>query len=507
MSRPAPAAGAADRPDRAPGGARSGMRNLARRLNGAIGGGDWISRLVGLAALIGTGVVLGAQYLSPNKRVIAVIAAIGLGGIVWRLSLISGVGLLITALPYPRGTVFGSTNVVLVLALLLIWMLRVSLRQSAPPRRTPVDAPMLALLGAFIISFYNIDSPLALSRALENFLHLLAGYGMFYLIVNSVRHPGDLERLHLFQCASIAVVGLFGIYEINHPSGVLIPGWIEFRHNISDAVNIHNVRIGGPFFDFELLSEYCAINILLVGLLLVRARSGARRMLFGGLLTLTLFIMFATVTRGGIISLIIGLLYIGWLQRHRLRIVPLALALVAAAAGLQALNFYVANFTHSGDLFARMTDPTSNQFEYGMPTARLELWRSALERMMLHPIIGHGPVYMVERGLSFWYWPHNGYLFIGNLVGILGLSCFLWLLWRLWRISRPPGSDLRDPNYARAYLIIAHVQMLVFMVDQMKIDFLRIPTYAYQVWLLFAMVVAGHKVSSMSSAAPETAGR
>ena len=28
--------------------------------------------------------------------------------------------------------------------------------------------------------------------------------------------------------------------------------------------SFHNVRIGGPFFDFELLSEYCAINLLLL---------------------------------------------------------------------------------------------------------------------------------------------------------------------------------------------------------------------------------------------------
>lgn len=507
MTRPAPAAGAADRPDNAPRRALSGVRDLARRFIGTEGSGDWIGRLFGLAALVGAGVVLGAQYLSPNKRVIAIIAAAIVGALAWRLSLVSGIGVLITALPYPRGTVFGSTNVVLVLALLLIWLLRASLRQAAPPQRTPVDAPMLALLGAFIISFYNIDSPLALSRALANFLHLLAGYGMFYLIVNNVKRPEDLERLHLFQCASIAVVGLFGLYEINNPTGVLIPGWIEFGHNISDTINIHNLRIGGPFFDFELLSEYCALNILLVGLMLVRARSGARRLMFGGLLALTLFIMFATVTRGGVVALIIGLLYLGWLQRHRLRIVPMVLALAAAAVGLQALNFYVANFTYSGDLFARMTDPTSTQFQYGVPTARLELWQSAFERMMQHPIIGHGPVYMVERGLTFWYWPHNGYLFIGNLVGIVGLSCFLWLLWRLWRISRPPGTDLRDPNYARAYLIIAHVQLLVFMVDQLKIDFLRNPTYAYQIWLLFAMVVAGHKLSRMSPTAPVAAGR
>ncbi len=507
MSGRVPPAGPAGRPGLAPRRAW-GVGGLSRRTAPREREGpDWIRRGVGLLAVAAAGVVVAQQYLTPNKRILAVLAAGVVGGLAWRLSLIAAIGLLVIALPYPRGTVFGSTNVVLVLGMLLLWLLRASMRQAPPPHRTAVDRPMLALLGAFVVSFYNIDNAVALGRALENFLHLLAGFAMFYLIVNNLRRPEHLERVHLYSCVSIAIVGLFGIYEINHPSGVLIPGWIEFRHGVSDAINVHNVRIGGPFFDFELLSEYCALNILLVVLMLARARSVARRVVFSGLLLLTIFIMFATVTRGGIISLVFGLLYFGWLQRRRLRIVPVVLGLVAAVVGLQGLNFYVANYTYSGNLFARMVDPTSTQFQYGLPEARLTLWTSAIERMMQHPIIGHGPVYTTERGLDFWYWPHNGYLYIGNLVGIVGLTCFLWLLWRLWRITRPPTDDLRDPNYARAYLIVAHVQMLVFLVDQMKIDFLRSPTYSYQVWLLFALIVAAHQIERSSPPSPATSAR
>ncbi len=502
MSGPTPEVGAAGRRGFLGWRALPGVRGLAGRLNGTgWGGADWVSRMFGLTVLVGAGVILGIQYLTPNKRVIAVIAAAVIGGLAWRLTIVSGLGVLVVALPYPRGTVFGSTNVALVLALLLIWLLRASLRQAPQPQRTPVDAPVLALLGSFIVSFYNIDSTVALGRALDNFLQLLACMGMFYLIVNNVRRPEHLERVHLFQCVSIAMVGLFGIYEINHPTGVLIPGWIEFRHDVSEAINVHNVRIGGPFFDFELLSEYCALNLPLAGLMLVRARSGARRVVFAGLLVLTVFIMFMTVTRGGIVSLIIGLAYLAWLQRRRLRLVPMVLMLASAIVGLLGINSIVANFTFSGNLFERMVDPTSTQFEFGLPAARLSLWRSAFERMMQHPIIGHGPVYMIEKGLDFWFWPHNGYLFIGNMVGIVGLTCFLWLLWRLWRLSRPPGTDLHDPNYARAFLIIGHVQMLVFMVDQMKIDFARMPTYTYQIWLMFASIVAAHQIARTSSTA------
>jgi O-antigen ligase len=468
-------------------------------------GGDWVNTILAIALVIGLGIVVGIQYVHPDKRVLAMLATAVIFGIAWRIDLVSGIGVLVLALPYPRGTVFGSTNLAMVLLLLIIWLLRASLRGAAPPQRTAVDRPIVALLLSFVVSFYNIRTGTTLVLAVENFLLLLACLTMFYLIVNNVRRPEQLERLHLFQCASIALVCLLGVYEVRHPSGILVPGWIEFHQDVSEAINLHNVRIGGPFFDFELLSEYCAVNLLLLMLWFVRARSGARRVLFGALLILASFVMFATVTRGGIVALAAGIGYLVWVQRKRFSAVTAGIALVAAVVGVQAMNFYVANFTYSGDLLGRLLDPQSLTFTHGLPAGRGELWASAFQRMMEHPLIGHGPVYTIQRELGFWYWPHNGYLYIGNLVGLIGLGFYIWLLARLWQLSRPLGGDLHDTNYARAYLNIARVQLLVFLVDQTKIDFMRNPIYQFQVWLLFAYIVAAYQASRPSAPAPAPA--
>jgi O-antigen ligase len=504
MSRGTPSLGTLDRPVVARPRGWAGLRRLwgPRPAPGDGGGTDWASRLVGVALLIGAGVVLGINYLAPDKRMIAVMVAALIFGIAWRINPVSALGVLVLALPYPRGTVFGSTNVALVLLLVLIWLLRVSTRQVPPARRTPVDVPIIALLIAFTISFYNIETRPLLARALENFAQILAGFAMFYLVVNNLRRPEHLERVHLFQCVSITMVCLLGVFELTHPNAVLIPGWIGFRHSFSEGINVHNIRIGGPFADFELLSEYCAINLLLLLLLMVRARSGARKALFGSLLALTFFIMFATVTRGGIMALAVGLLYLAWVLRSRLRLIPLTMAVGAAVGAFAAMNYYVANFTNSGDLIARLVDPDSWHFKDGMPLARAPIWQSAFERMMIHPFIGHGPVYDTSKGIDFWFWPHNGYLYVGNLVGLVGLACYLWLLFKLWRTSRPVSLDLRDANYARAYLLIAHVQLVVFLVDQLKIDFLRNPTYPFQVWMLFAFIVSAHRLSQESPTVP-----
>jgi O-antigen ligase len=222
--------------------------------------------------------------------------------------------------------------------------------------------------------------------------------------------------------------------------------------------------------------------------LFIRARSGAHRVLTGGLVLLLAFVQFATVTRGGIMSLMIGLLFLAWLMRKRLNFVSVTITSAVAATLFLAINFYVANFTRSGDLLARLIRPDTVKFENGMPVDRAPIWRMAFERMMEHPILGHGPYYSLERGLTYWYWPHNGYLFMGNLVGFVGLSIYLAMLVVLWRASRPSVRDPDDPDYATAFLPFAHAQLLVFIVDQIKIDALRNPIYTYQVFILFAVI-------------------
>jgi O-antigen ligase len=203
------------------------------------------------------------------------------------------------------------------------------------------------------------------------------------------------------------------------------------------------------------------------------------------------------VTRGGFIAVLLGVGYLLWHIRRRLKVVPTMIVGVAAIAFLIGLNGYVAGHTNAGDLLARMQD---SKFIGWMPESRARTWPMAVERMMRHPIIGHGPHYDVQHGREVWFWPHNLYLYIGNLVGIIGLSFYLWFMLTLWRMSRPQGDRLGDPNYARAFLLVGHVQLLTFLIDEVKIEYLRNPIYPFQVWILFASIVAAHEIAKRERA-------
>jgi O-antigen ligase len=252
------------------------------------------------------------------------------------------------------------------------------------------------------------------------------------------------------------------------------------------------VRVGGPFFDFELLSEYCAINLLLVTLWVVRAQSMTRRIAYSLLLVLVTFTLFATVTRGAFIALFASLAYLTWILRRRIRLVPFTILVSAIVAGFLAMDFYVTNFTRSGDVLARLM---GTEFVGIVPESRTLAWRDGWERLWEHPLIGHGPYYSSQTGTRTWYWPHNAYLLIANLVGLIGLGFFLTILVQLWRITRPTVDRLTGPSYAKAFLVVAHVQLVLFIIDQTKIEFLRNPIYQFQVWLMFASFTAAYMVA------------
>lgn len=457
----------------------------------------WPGRLLAAAAVATVGWLVGQQYVTPNKRVVPVMAGLLISGLAWRVGMVAGLGVLVLTLPYPRGTVFGNTNLALILVLLIIWLLRITQRQSPLPRRTAVDIPIVGMLIMYMLSFYNVHEDVALVRGLQNAELFLGAVLMFYLIVNNVRRTEDLQRLHGFMIISALSIFVLGVYELNHPAAMFIPGWIDFTYTVGTEFNTRNVRIGSAFHDFELLSEYCAITILLIVFLFMRARSLNRRVFYGGMLVLNTFVLFATVTRGAVIALAIGVLYLLWMTRRHLRFVPFTIAAVTVVVGFLTMNYLVGHYTRSGDMMERMF---RTQVVHGwIPEDRADPWTNALKRAMIHPLLGSGPSYSEIPGYSFW-WPHNVYLFYANIIGFPGALLFIWLLYRIARITRPPVDSLNHPDYARASLIVCRAQLLVFAVNEVKIDYVRNPIYLFPVWVLFAMWTATSMIAHATPA-------
>lgn len=450
----------------------------------------WIERGISAALVILLGVLLGLQYMAPDKRVLSALAGVIVAGIAWRLEIIAGIGVMIMALPFPKGLSFGTTNVALVLLLGVIYLLRVGQRELPRPRGTPLDMPILGLVVAYCVSFLNVEAVNA-PGAVANFEHFIVALLMFGIVTNSVRTESALRRLHEFQAWALMAFTVIAFWELANPGRALVPGWIDFTATSGEVFNSRNVRVGGTFYDYELLADFCGLNILFLMFLWLRAENAFKRVLYGGLLATTVFLLFSTVTRGPIFSLAAAAMYTLWHMRRRLRVVPLTIGAGAVAGTLLAANFLVANFTKSGNLFDRLS---GTEFKGVVPDDRVTAWTGAWNRFLHHPIIGGGPFYAVQQSLDMWFWPHNLYLYVLNIVGVVGFTFFLIMIWKLFQVTTPRVDTPTEGSYAEAYMMLARVQFVFFFVDQSKIEYLRNNTYQYEVWLMFAIWVAGDRI-------------
>jgi hypothetical protein len=315
---------------------------------------------------------------------------------------------------------------------------------------------------------------------------------MFYIVINSVRTQRDLQRFHVAQMITALGVFLIAVWEARHAGQSLIPGLIDFSATTGHDFNTRDVRVGASFRDYELLSEYCGLFFLLAVFLWVRARSATQRAVLTLFALFNVYTMFTTVTRGVFVALALVIPTILYTIRRHLNPVRFMTAAAMITVLALTMNFVVAKYTNSGDLFQRMAE---TKVVHGfMPEAREAPWTNAFQRSLVHPILGQGPFYGELPGYALW-WPHNVYLFVANIVGYPGLMFFLMILFGLYTMLRPVVDDLRHASYADAYLIIARAQLFMFCLNEIKIDFLRNANYTFQVWLMFSTWTAAYLVS------------
>jgi O-antigen ligase len=447
--------------------------------------------------VVGVAVIAAGQITSPNERVLQVVAAGIVVFLAFRLRSISALSFLVLLLPFPKATSYGNTNVAFSMLLFLVWMFRVSTRREPPPIRTPLELPLIGLVMAYCLSFYNVE-PENLAQAWAQFLNFLTYVLVLFLVVNIVRTSRDVKQIFGFQLVTCVIVCALAVYEQSHPGSRIIPGWIEFGKIGPSEGAPQSVRVGSTFLDYELFGEFCALNLFLQAFLWTRATSQTRRWVLVGCMTLTLFCLFSTVTRGAILAFLVGSTYLVWLVRRRLnfvRFVGIAFLLFGAILGG---DFVVSTFTNSDSVLERLG---GTKFEDGMPDTRAGAWKQSMRHIMNHPIFGHGPYFAPRSGVEMIYWPHNVYLFYAHIVGLVGLAFYLWLLWTLWRATRPQSPSLGAGSYIQGATILARVMLFTFIIDQVKIDYLRNPRYSFFIWFLLGLLWAIGAVARREAAA------
>ena len=461
-----------------------------------------IPRIKTLVLIVIVGVVLGTQIYDPNKRTIEGIAGLLLMLLLWRFSTLAALWMLLITYPFPFSISWGSSNEIFMMIIAVVVLLRVSAGEHKFRLDPKIRLPMILIMGSYIISFKNV-TPELMQLSLVNAFTFFSAAGFMILIAYFIDDEVKLRKTLKIMMISAALFIAFTIFEMLFPGRTLIPNWLYTQHKT--RLLMRGIRMGGPFHDYELAAEFFTLNAFFIFFMFIRTKRMAVRMLFGLILLVDLFMMFTTITRGALFSLIAGTAYLMILSRKDINFVRFSSIVVGMTVLLVVMEGIVARYTTSGSLFERVMGTT---FESGLvPTNRVATWEGAIERGMRNPLFGQGVGWDFARGLTTGMWPHSLYLFYFNITGLFGLGSFLFLIYRLVKSSLAGvHASLATSPFPEALMKILHVVLLIFLFDQIKIEYLRNSKYTYFIWFLFGLIVATHNIIIKQRREREAAG-
>jgi len=467
------------------------------------------------AVALVAGFLLADQINAPSSRVIKALAGAALFILAYRAKPFYSLCFITLFFMFPFSIFIGSSTLIFAVLLALIYLARLTMRQVPPLRRTPVDIPMAMLATCYLLSFYNIEKPEALSESVRLVVSYLSTWLLFYETANFIRTEAQLRTFVKILMVSVSLAIFVGMWEWVFPGRTLVPGWVLFWSAKFSASAGYRLR--GPFDDFELYAEFMAIMFFVTFFFYRRTTQPHHRFIAGTISLLSLVILLGTVTRGATLAIMGGVVYLTWCLRKKLKPRDLISTAGIAIFVFAIMEFVVSHFTSSGSVITRLL---GTKFVNGVPDSRVG-WGAVWNHVLEHPIIGHGAYYdlglsesLRGKGLYTAMWPHCQYLLYAHTTGFLGAGAFLWLTITLLRLShRTKANGLQDPNYPRALMLVLHVMLLVFLVDELKIDYLRNPSYMYFPWILMGLIVATYRVIQQkeeagppAAADPETAG-
>jgi hypothetical protein len=459
------------------------------------------SRIYAIILTAAVGILVGTQIYNPSKRVIEAMAGGVLLLILWKFSTLAALLAFLVMYPFPFAISLGTSNEIFMMIIIIVVLVRVTTGVYSISLDRKIRLPLLLIVASYFISLKNVIPELMKLSLINTFSFLFAA-GFMVLIINFVDDEKKLRRMLNYAMISLACFLAFTIFEMLFPGRVIIPNWLYTQHKAQLVMK--GVRMGGPFHDYELAAEFFTLNAFLVFFLFVRSKRMLIKAMFGGLLMVDLFLMFTTITRGAIFSLIVGTGYLMILSRKELNIVRVTYIVGALTVILVVMEGVVARYTTSGSLFERVISTT---FERGLvPANRVGTWFPAIERGMKFPLFGNGPGWDFRAGLTKGFWPHCLYLFYFNITGFFGLGAFLFFIVKIIKstLSGVRASIASSP-FPEALMKILHVMIIIFLFDQIKIEYLRNHKYTYFIWFMFGLVIATHNVIIKQRAERETA--
>jgi hypothetical protein len=338
------------------------------------------------------------------------------------------------------------------------------------PRR-PVPRSEAVLLGfglvfvlVYLVGFFNLDTHQALTQWTKGVAKFALHFG--FLLVGFVYLTRRSERFYWRALtafmAGIAANAVYGVLQLGvaQAGGNLDNLFVNPLTGGASKINLYGQVNGTSVFrpnaltgDPNHLGIVLCVPLLVLAPIYLRLERGHRlRRPLGALLALLLLVEIATLSRSGILGLIVGFLVLILPYRRKLR-TRQALAPVAGMVGVIALVAAVKTDYVRTVFHARVS--TGNE----STSTHLGVYDFIPQIFHQHPLFGLGlnnfsVYYQLVTGKTNWG-PHSFYvaLFVDTgLVGVAVFAAFIWYFFRRLAAGGKVGrvlAEQRDPVSAR----------------------------------------------------------
>jgi O-antigen ligase len=386
--------------------------------------------------------------------------------------------------PLARGGVQGwavASIHIITLAALTVFLVQKSLDWDWHWIRTPLDWPIVVLLGITLIStLFSSHRPSSI-RAILLLLNYLAVY---YLIVHLTRNPGQMKKMAwIVVCIGVllAILGLIGF------SGLQLFPWWEYR-DLPDFGALTSTY-GNPnniagFFEMAIP--------LVLGMLLAENKGASSLKRFVPIIILFGMTLILSLSRGGWTSAMLGLVFfvtvLAWSREFPRRKTVIGLT----GSGIVLVLVLLSSFPAVKELLTiRAVIDTAGGLD-----GRLEVAKAVGAMILDKPFLGFGPGTFAysffqyqPAGIQGWYnLAHNDY---AHFTAELGLLFPLVMIWMIIALLRQGFAKLQSPSLTVRSISLGSMAGIVAILCHSVVDFnLHIPANALFFTVLCALVAA-----------------
>ena len=331
----------------------------------------------------------------------------------------------------------------------------------------------LALVAFCVAGFVGIPGSSQPQASALEALRILSVVMMYVVLEQLITTPEMLRRVLTAAYAGLVFPLLYQTYTI------------ATGHSASEVLGSFT-RLTGPFAQANTFARYLAF-MLVFGVAIAPHVSRRVQLVLLPMLALTGIYLVLTITRGALIAAVVGIVIVGVVQRSKVILGGVAVAVLAAAVVFPSVSSRFAELSTSATAGG---GPTGNTLAW-----RINYWTEVLPLANKNPVTGIG-LNVTQYSTDAAKQPHNDFIRAYVETGLLGLVTYVAALLAMVGNARRAIARSRPRSFERGVAAGALGCAWCFIITSLAAN---VMSNVVSLWYLITFTAAASYVSRSGS--------